>query len=275
MYLYDKDFFIKNTAESFYWAGFIAADGCVEKKKTARNTNRLSIHLAKKDKEHLEKFKKSINFTGPIEDKGNSCRITIHSAKICKDLEQFNIVPRKTKIYTFPKWMIGSSLVNHFMRGYFDGDGSVYVRKGKGRFIDTLNFKICGTESFVSTYKDVLAIRVPKLIFPLNIESYRGISCFKCCGNRKVTKIREFLYEDADDLKLDRKYNIMYRDIFVDMPKSFRAKKIVGINIRTNKEIEFDSISDAGRNGFIGSEISRCCSGKRKTHNGYAWHFVG
>lgn len=37
--------------------------------------------------------------------------------------------------------------------------------------------------------------------------------------------------------------------------------------------MEFTSIAEAERNGFIQSKISLCCLGKRKTHGGYQWFF--
>ena len=36
----------------------------------------------------------------------------------------------------------------------------------------------------------------------------------------------------------------------------------------------FSSTNDAGRNGFDQSSVSRCCNGKRKTHNGYEWKYI-
>jgi hypothetical protein len=51
------------------------------------------------------------------------------------------------------------------------------------------------------------------------------------------------------------------------------SKAVVGINIETGKTIEFHSMMEAKRSGFIHSHIWSCCNGKRKTHRGYKWGF--
>ena len=48
-YSFNERFFSEDSEASFYWAGFIAADGCLYKKT-------LSIGLSSKDKCHLQKI---------------------------------------------------------------------------------------------------------------------------------------------------------------------------------------------------------------------------
>src|SRR5690606_22823852 len=101
----NHNFFSEDTEESFYWAGFIAADGYINKKRLV-----LHIGLSLKDLSLLEKFKNSIDAENPINQylvknskynpKWNDtekCEIEISSKQICSDLLRFNITPRKTK----------------------------------------------------------------------------------------------------------------------------------------------------------------------------------
>ena len=53
-----------------------------------------------------------------------------------------------------------------------------------------------------------------------------------------------------------------------------RSKPVKGINIKTGEEIYFDSIRDAGRNGFIPTNIVCCCKGMYKQHKGYIWTYI-
>ena len=53
-----------------------------------------------------------------------------------------------------------------------------------------------------------------------------------------------------------------------------RSKPIYGINIKTNKKIEFPSTQEAQRNGFNSSNIVDCLKGRRKSHKGYKWFYV-
>ena len=55
----NHDFFSKNTLKSCYWAGFIAADGCVFK-------NQVRLALAEKDIDHLRLFKKDLRIRTQI-----------------------------------------------------------------------------------------------------------------------------------------------------------------------------------------------------------------
>jgi len=47
---------------------------------------------------------------------------------------------------------------------------------------------------------------------------------------------------------------------------------VVGINIKTYKNIYFDSIADAQRAGFTQANISHCLAGRRHSAGGYTWH---
>ncbi len=277
---YNENFFNLDTPESFYWAGFIAADGCVHKQKTCTNPSVLSICLSAKDKDHLEKFKSSIKFTGNVYVYNRklskpAAQIRVHSAKICKRLERFNIVPRKTLIYTFPNELKSHPLINHFMRGYFDGDGSFYIYRNSNSTIDNLAMNITGTNDFLQSYKEILLRNISLLKLNNNIYKQGSVAMFGCKGNRKVAKIRDFLYNSSsNNIQLDRKFNIVYSDQFVNMPSSFRSKKVIGIEISTGKKIIFNAIKDTVSYGFEPKLVSACCLNKRNSHKKYMWAFT-
>lgn len=212
-YSCDHSFFSKETPEAFYWAGFIAADGCVKKRKKY-NTYILKLTLSKKDEEHLALFKKHIKSNHPIKNyivKNNkyndsvSSEIQICSKQIFDDLSYFNIVPRKTHIYSFPEWVKGHKYVNHFIRGYFDGDGCFSSYKQKNRNVPQFSFSVRGTGSFL---KDMYQIIDKNCNFEKNsrkIQHNNGISGIGYSGNNVVKIISGFLYKDAS-VYLPRKY---------------------------------------------------------------------
>lgn len=112
--------------------GFIAADGYLPITKGAKN--RIVISLAEKDKEVLEKIAKEIGYKGEIKrylspDKVHYfASLAFTSRKIRRQLESYGIVNNKTfQLHKIPD--IPEEYVIDFIRGFFDGDGSVYRRK--------------------------------------------------------------------------------------------------------------------------------------------------
>ena len=92
-------FFDENTEESFYWAGFIAADGCVYDLKGKYGTyKKFQINLSAKDVDHLEKLGKYINsnvrrFSCKKGEKTHyKCSLQKQNADLIKSLDRFNIV---------------------------------------------------------------------------------------------------------------------------------------------------------------------------------------
>lgn len=201
IYAINDKFFATNTEASFYWAGFIAADGCI-------NNNRLALDLSAKDKDHLSKIN---NILSPgkilreaiVKEKYKIYRYSIVSKQIISDLERFNIVPRKSLIYTFPKTLINHHLINHFMRGYFDGDGCFkqYYTKNTTQ----MKFNLLGTENFLLTYLDILK-QCCKIKNDKKISKVRNIYSLDFGGNNIVGEISIFLYKDAT-IFLERKYD--------------------------------------------------------------------
>jgi len=50
-----------------------------------------------------------------------------------------------------------------------------------------------------------------------------------------------------------------------------KGERVIGTCIKTGQKVRFPSMSEAGRNGFAQSSISRCVSREYKTHKGYTW----
>jgi DNA-binding transcriptional regulator WhiA len=216
----NNNFFSKDNKQSFYWAGFIAADGAVIDR---RKTLELSIGLASKDRSHIEKFKKSLKATNNIGDYliKNSKRnpkwndvwkseIKITSDKLCKDLERFNVVPRKSLIYVLPLWLIDHELSSHFMRGYFDGDGSFYHVLAKDKKTRQAYFNLRGTSKFLTIYRSILEKECDLQERTKDIRINSGIGVLEYGGNDIVANIAKFLYQDAtSDIYLKRKRDII------------------------------------------------------------------
>lgn len=122
-YWVNDNFFSSENSEMAYIMGFIAADGSIRK-----NLNELKIGLSAVDKPFLEMIASKIGGR-PIKEyttnTGYDCvNWVATSKKIKDDLAKYNIVPNKTFTFTFPK-NLNKKYWLDFIRGYFDGDGSV------------------------------------------------------------------------------------------------------------------------------------------------------
>jgi hypothetical protein len=210
-YYCDENFFNQDNESSFYWAGFIAADGSVQERKYSKI---LKICLSNKDLNHLENFKKLIHSTHPIKNykiKSNKliksetlcCEIQITSKLLVNSLKRFNIIPNKTKIYEFPSEIINSQYVHHYMRGYFDGDGTITnCGLSINRKILQGSFSILGTQSFIENYQKIL-INKAKLT-KTKIYKHKSVYKLVYIGNNNIKKIYQYLY-NSSNIYLDRK----------------------------------------------------------------------
>lgn len=177
-----------------YWLGFLMADGCV----TTKDGRLYSLYLAlgAKDRHHINKLKEAIGSEHPINERdGGTYYWQLKDAYLLKSLNKIGCTPRKSLTLRFPKLPDGS--LHHFMRGYFDGDGSIYNIGSKSPQV-----KICGTKAFVSKYQkhlmDNCSLRATKLWLGTNVWHLRY------GGRRQVERIMRFLYRDAT-ISLDRK----------------------------------------------------------------------
>ena len=190
-----------NTPDKAYWLGIMYADGNV-----SQFNNEISLRL--KDEEHIYKFKEALGATNHkviehIDKRFESLpKIYIFAIKdrqLKNSLIKWGCTPKKSlTIKDLPN--IPRKLTSHFLRGYFDGDGSLHWLKG------TKNFRI----SFVGT-KDFLEELKKELGATVSIQQHKGNqSCYlQIAGRQQVPRILNYLYKDSkESIRLDRKYNL-------------------------------------------------------------------
>lgn len=216
----NHDIFSEDSERAFYLAGFIAADGCIRISKT-NNSNytnhRIVIGLAERDEDFLkflqtlfESNHKLNYYTHKMSkycnrwNDSNSVKLSITSKQMVEDLRRFNIVPRKSLMYTFPKWIENHELRSHFMRGYFDGDGSFYINSELS--YDRLCCSIRGTSDFLNVYKNILKEECGDGGY-VDMHSSIAMLCYK---GKLALKVRDFLYQNSIYF-LERKKMVAYK----------------------------------------------------------------
>lgn len=255
-YIYDHDFFTRKNEKTYYWAGFLIADGNVINDQTLR------IELSEHDKDHLQKFATLLSsnkkISSRINNGGHSCvGFSIHSKKIVNNVKQlFNIIPAKSLIYTLPEYLILDPLVKHLIRGIIDGDGCFYVSGLTQKEITKtkinpkdhiMKLKICGTKDLLNKihtvfYNNKLVDSINhsvSILENLNYIVYTG-SCLK--------NIIKYLYEDSS-IFLERKFEIAKLiDNVIDDSKTIRHSKWYIEENLTKEALEKDYIQNNNMN---------------------------
>lgn len=205
----DDDFFeVINTEEKAYWLGFLYADGAVVRKGEYYT---VVIALSTIDKEHIYKFKKSLNTSYKVREyvnkSGNSyCKIECCSKKLFNDLVKLGCFERKTLILNFPtQEQVPDNLIHHFMRGYFDGDGTINSHREVGNKRDQVRFQILGTENFIKGFINKLPLD-SNIKENITLQKTKNIITIQIGGNIRSKKIFDFLYKDSH-IYLDRKHD--------------------------------------------------------------------
>lgn len=135
--VYDKSFFRWWSPGMAYVLGVIYTDGNIIPGRDRDNSykspgSRLSI--AQKEPELLEKVLALMNsnaklYLGKQALTGNRIyQFNISSEELYDDLLRLGVTPKKSRTLRFPK--IPELYIRHFIRGCWDGDGSVYFERG-------------------------------------------------------------------------------------------------------------------------------------------------
>lgn len=124
----NSDFFKEWSREMSYVLGFITADGNI-----CHSGNAHTLDISCDDKDVIEKIKGAMGYLGPVRQKPRRNKKVSYSLRICdqtlfSDLKKLGITERKS-LAVSPR--VNVAFVVDFLRGFFDGDGTVYLRNTK------------------------------------------------------------------------------------------------------------------------------------------------
>lgn len=205
-YNLDETFFDTiNTEEKAYFLGLLYADGCNFEK-----TNHVSISLQEQDVDILYKLNICLKNQKPLryisyKDKpkwSNQYKIDIYSKYMSKQLASLGCISNKSLKLKFPKW-IPDNLLNHFVRGYFDGDGSFGVYSSGKSGYSVLSLSIASTNEFCTYLSKLLEekLKINSCIYsPKNKET----KILKL-SSKSARKFLIWIYKNSS-VSLDRKY---------------------------------------------------------------------
>lgn len=164
LYSYNYDFFENiDSEEKSYWLGFLYADGYVRKRNIS---SELRLKLSIKDIDHLYLFKNILKSTSPIRINNDQAVIYICGKKIVDDLINNGCFQNKSSSITFPE--LDKNLIRHFIRGYFDGDGSIKFTDKKNPSLNIVSGSFIFLEEIKKTISISCNIRNPKIFVSSN-----------------------------------------------------------------------------------------------------------
>lgn len=143
-YQVKEDFFNDWSPGSAYVFGLLCSDGTVAKDKRY-----LGWHINKKDIKILKIIKRLMKSSHPIFIRGEYAQLRINSKRLGEKVSELGCTPRKALRLRFPS--IPDKYLRHFVRGYFDGDGSISFNKP-----NTIKIRILGTKFFLSHLRNKL-----------------------------------------------------------------------------------------------------------------------
>lgn len=198
-----------------YVLGFWFADGYMRHEKSYR------ITFSSKDYDHLESIRKVIQTNTPlIQYKSHNkleqnFTLILYSKNLYQQLQNLGGLRRKSLVMKWPT--IPEIFLSDFLRGYFDGDGSVHLikykrTKDKHQQIELRSNFTSGSPIFLRTLCDLLTKKLG--LASKKVCSYGNGNQWKLgYGMNDTLKLLKFMYSQKSSLYLERKYAIYQKHL--------------------------------------------------------------
>lgn len=196
----NEHFFSKWSAQMAYVLGLIITDGCISKTGT--------ISLCINDRDLLERVKSVMDSEHAIKSYGHQAslfHLNFAREQLIADLKKLGISSKKSLNIAFPD--VPDAFLVDFIRGVFDGDGSVFFEKRSPNFPLKSSF-ISGSKRFI----EMLEKKLRMLGMPeRNIyqqKTKNGILYMFRYAHKDSGKLFEIMYKNTleNGLFLRRKY---------------------------------------------------------------------
>jgi hypothetical protein len=268
-----------DTEKKSYFLGLFAADGC---NYINGNRTRCFISLKEEDKDILNVlnyeifpnndrkliYKKSYGSSKP------QYKFETFNKQISNDLISYGITPKKSQTLNFRFDRIPENLMNHFIRGYFDGDGCISSYQIKNQTRKKYRISILSTKLFL---ENIVKYLPPAITHSIKFRD--GIYELTISGNNQVKLFCDFIYKNSTT-HLNRKHD-RYIELVNQIEKrtkktsskyrgvsySKKMKKWLSYFIKNNKQIKvgwFKTEQEAydARNKF---ELPKNCQNLEQT----------
>lgn len=246
---YNTEYFNELTIENCYWAGFIAADGClgIDVKKSCSgkmvDTYKVQINISQQDISLLETFKQHIGYKGNIFTYSKQCDLSncisnmaliyLYRANEIHDSlgKYFNMGQRKTFDLIEPSELITGDFALSYICGLFDGDGcwAYHTQNTTHKY----SFQLCGTERILIWVRDQLNLLVPEY-------THRSIKIIKAPGMYRLNigGLRSILIRNIIKNRINIPWKLSRKWETPINKNVFNDKTIVLHNVRNSYKVD-------------------------------------
>lgn len=196
----NDDFFKVWTPEMAWVLGLMFTDGNVNKTMNA-------AQLTSIDTEMLEQVARLMGSKSkPKFHQGRTYTIQIGATTTCEDLVTLGCVPNKSRVMQFP--IVPEDLLSHFVRGLWDGDGSLFTRRREKHGFEGWASYVSGSEAFVVSLRDTIHGILGVIADVKQRQSiYNPYWIITYYNRRDVTTLITWMYQDSSkETRLRRKY---------------------------------------------------------------------
>lgn len=196
-----------DTPVKAYILGLLYTDGNRNKRK---GHYQVVLKLQDRDVDILYKIKEEMEYERPLKfieesknnpNSKNQYALIIDNKQIATSLEKWGIIPNKTKTLVFPNFL-PKELIPHFIRGCWDGDGTIShnLKEQRAGFIGT--YAMCSKIREIA--QDELGVHFS--ITKTKSLTMDNLYTISIKGRKQLKKFLDYLYKDSS-IYFDRKYS--------------------------------------------------------------------
>lgn len=220
----DEKFFSKWSPQMAWVLGLLFTDGNVSNAGVVTLTS-VDLELLEKVKHHLKSTQSITKYAQSYDKSKYIYILQFGREKMTEDLDKLGLIQRKSLIMEFPD--IPEQYVRHFIRGCWDGDGSVYYEKrrpreirasytcGSKQFIKriVLEFHKIGTERLRISHTKPIELGLPENA--IAIYEYKGRKGYYIrLAGKNCQRLFHYFYDEVDEsLYLKRKYEVFKKGL--------------------------------------------------------------
>jgi predicted DNA-binding protein YlxM (UPF0122 family) len=199
IYKINENFFHHWSKEMAYVLGLLLTDGNI-------GTDNAQVSIGMKEGYLLENIKKILKSEHPVKYSKSKdiyffgfCR-----KKMSDRLFELGITPNKSMKVNFPD--VPDQFLSHFIRGVFDGDGSVFFDPRRKEYPLRVSFT-SGSRAFITTLERKLHLHAGLSKRTIYKRLQKRMSYYIRYCHKDSLKFFDYIYEGADEsMRLERKY---------------------------------------------------------------------